>query len=328
MLLEGSRTYYPLTLNDNVTVSESGYLGIGTNEPTGTLHIKALNPKIQFEIEDEESWTLGDYGKYEGFKIKNGSDAKFIIKDGGYVGMGTETPDAELHIRGGGNADLRLESGSAAEWNIAGGSNFFIAEVDDSDNYHDYITINQDSPLRVRNYDGSTSLRADANEGVAIGSGNVTPPAEGLFVKGVITLQGGSDIAEPFEFEQTDEVEPGMVVTIDSDNPGKLKVSETAYDRCVAGIISGAGGVKPGLTLTQDGMFEGSHHVALTGRVYAMCDAGNGPIQPGDLLTTSDTPGHAMKVKHTNKARGAIIGKAMSGLDSGQGLVLVLVSLQ
>ena len=52
------------------------------------------------------------------------------------------------------------------------------------------------------------------------------------------------------------------------------------------------------------------------------------PIQPGDLLTTSDTPGHVMKVSDHDKAQGSIIGKAMSSLDKGKGLVLVLVSLQ
>jgi len=44
------------------------------------------------------------------------------------------------------------------------------------------------------------------------------------------------------------------------------------------------------------------------------------------LLTTSDTPGHAMKVTDYPKAQGAIIGKAMSSLGQGRGLVLVLVS--
>jgi hypothetical protein len=35
-----------------------------------------------------------------------------------------------------------------------------------------------------------------------------------------------------------------------------------------------------------------------------------------------------MKVTDQNKAFGAIIGKAMTTLDSGKGLVLVLVTLQ
>ena len=57
-------------------------------------------------------------------------------------------------------------------------------------------------------------------------------------------------------------------------------------------------------------------------------DATSGAIQPGDLITTSDTPGHGMKVTDHPKAQGAIIGKAMTPLETGKGLVLVLVSLQ
>jgi len=73
---------------------------------------------------------------------------------------------------------------------------------------------------------------------------------------------------------------------------------------------------------------DGQHPVALTGRVYALADASSGAIEPGDLLTTSDLPGHAMKVADPARAQGAIIGKAMSSLKGGKGLVLVLVSLQ
>ena len=73
---------------------------------------------------------------------------------------------------------------------------------------------------------------------------------------------------------------------------------------------------------------DGKHPVALTGRVYCKVDASFGAIRPGDLITTSDTPGHGMRVGDHDQAQGAIIGKAMTRLDEGTGLVLVLVSLQ
>ena len=78
----------------------------------------------------------------------------------------------------------------------------------------------------------------------------------------------------------------------------------------------------------QGSIANGEHPVALSGRVYCLCDASAGGIRPGDLLTTSNLPGHAMKVTDHAKAQGAIIGKAMTSLDDGQDLVLVLVSLQ
>ena len=143
----------------------------------------------------------------------------------------------------------------------------------------------------------------------------------------VLTVTGGADVAEPFPLS-TQDIPKGAVVVIDEENPGRLKLSERAYDRRVAGIVSGAGGVQPGITLSQQGVLEGGQNVALSGRVYAQADATDGAIQPGDLLTTSATPGHAMKAGDHARAQGAILGKAMSGLKAGKGLVLVLVTLQ
>lgn len=142
-----------------------------------------------------------------------------------------------------------------------------------------------------------------------------------------LTIRGGCDIAEPFKMSDK-EIPKGAVVIIDESNPGHLKMSEQSHDRRVAGIISGANGVNTGVQLTQEGMFENGQNVALSGRVYAQADTGNGAIKPGDLLTTSDVPGHAMKVTDHSKAQGAILGKAMTSLEKGKGYVLVLVTLQ
>jgi hypothetical protein len=54
-------------------------------------------------------------------------------------------------------------------------------------------------------------------------------------------------------------------------------------------------------------------------------DASYGAVQPGDLLVSSDTPGYAMKA--TNPQVGTIIGKALGSLDSGTGVIPVLVTL-
>jgi len=117
-------------------------------------------------------------------------------------------------------------------------------------------------------------------------------------------------------------------VVIDEDNPGHLKMSDGAYDTRVAGVVSGANGINPGIQMQQQGLLEGGKNVALTGRVYVQADAAFGAIKPGDLLTTSDVPGHAMKVADHSKAQGAVLGKAMTGLKEGRGKVLVLVTLQ
>lgn len=145
----------------------------------------------------------------------------------------------------------------------------------------------------------------------------------------VLEITGGSDLAEPFETHHPDPLPAGSVMVIDPDHPGKLKLSQKAYDRRVAGIVSGAGGIDPGMLMYQrSSTADGTTPIALSGRVYCLADATGGPIQPGDLLTTSELPGHAMKVTDYEKSHGATLGKAMSALERGQGLVLVLVGLQ
>ena len=144
----------------------------------------------------------------------------------------------------------------------------------------------------------------------------------------------GADLAERFVVNQSIEDEeptvvPGMVLSIDRENPGELVVSSHAYDKTVAGIASGAGGVNTAMLLGQDGtLADGDLPVAIVGRVYCYVDATYGSVEPGDMLTTSPTYGHAMKVQDHGQAQGAIIGKAMTSLENGKGLVLVLISMQ
>src|SRR5262249_46214436 len=123
--------------------------------------------------------------------------------------------------------------------------------------------------------------------------------------------------------------EPGAVVVIDPAHPGELAVSTTAYDTRVAGIISGANDLAPGMVMQSDGQHaHGDHPVALTGRVWCKVDASFGAVHPGDLLVTSSTPGYAMVARDAAHRAGAVLGKAMTSLEAGRGLVLVLVSLQ
>jgi hypothetical protein len=168
----------------------------------------------------------------------------------------------------------------------------------------------------LRKADGTASIVLDAEQGT-----------DGRITTETLEITGGADLVESFETGGS-EYAPGTVLVIDPEHPGELTTSATAYDRRVAGVVSGAGDVRPGLHLGQAGVTSGSTPVALTGRVYVSCSAENGPIQPGDLLTTSSNPGRAMRATDAERSNGAVLGKAMTALEGDGGLVLVLVNLQ
>ncbi|MCW5757091.1 MAG: hypothetical protein KIT54_07645 [Phycisphaeraceae bacterium] len=199
--------------------------------------------------------------------------------------------------------------------------------------------------LRVRN-----SVDANGLWVQALGSGSGTPLAvDGaggirLFTvhdggrTDVRTLRilGGSDLAEPFPASPAQPVTPraGMVLSIDPAHPGALRVSTEAYDTRVAGVYSGGNGLNTGMLMGQDGCDltadgDGRLPLAMTGRVWVYADDSNGPITPGDRLTTSGiNAGYAARVADETRSIGAVIGKAMTAIDPTTGMVLVLVNLQ
>jgi hypothetical protein len=174
---------------------------------------------------------------------------------------------------------------------------------------------------------GSNVYIASGKVGIGTSQPSVALEVSGETKTSVITITGGADVAEPFKIEGP-KAEPGMVVCIDPANSENLKLCAKEYDKTVAGVLSGAGGIKPGLQMSQKDRGDAGEPVALVGRVFCYADADYGAIEPGDLLTTSNTAGHARKVTNHNKARGAILGKALTGLAKGKGLVKILVTLQ
>lgn len=135
-----------------------------------------------------------------------------------------------------------------------------------------------------------------------------------------------ADCAEDFEMSGAAPIEPGTVMVIDQE--GALQPSQQAYDKRVAGVISGAGDFRPGIVLDRQQSQGNRMPIALLGKVYCKVDAQFSSVEVGDLLTTSPTPGHGMKVIDPLKAFGAVIGKALHPLQSGQGLIPILVALQ
>ena len=170
----------------------------------------------------------------------------------------------------------------------------------------DTISLHGNSNLIVRKSDGEKTIHLDGNSGDIVLS--------------------NADCAEDFGICSTEKVEPGTVMVLDQED--KLRQCTGAYDKRVAGVIAGAGGYRPGIVLDKKHSQNNRLPVALLGKVYCKVDAQYLSIEVGDLLTTSPTPGHAMKADDPFKAFGAVIGKALRPLVGGQALVPILVCLQ
>jgi hypothetical protein len=325
-----------------------GNVGIGVTSPTHRLTVQsATDDTLRLIGPDGGALGFGarlNFGDIDYVFLEEDTDDRLTIYAsgrtailGGNVGIGTADPAAPLHVYSPVNpTTLRIQSAgtpgsgriefwsdprfSASEWrpgyiqstdngNFTGGLAFFI---------------NGTGPGALTT---AFEIMRIVNFNVGIGTAN---PAAKLDVNGTARVRIleilGADVAE--KFPVSEEPKPGMVMAIDKAKPGSLCVSRGAYNRAVAGVVSGANGLSAGAVLGNAPGMESAPPIALSGRVWVYCDATEHAIEPGDLLTTADLPGHAMKVTDYARAQGAILGKAMTPLAGGQGLVLVLVSLQ
>ncbi len=140
---------------------------------------------------------------------------------------------------------------------------------------------------------------------------------------------GGGDYAESVDVSgNRSEYEPGDVLVVDPNDPDHFLKSSERYSTSVAGVYSTKPGVIGRHQTTDAKTSTTEILMAMVGIVPAKVSAENGPIRPGDILVTSSTPGHVMKGTDRSLFAGAIVGKALDSLDSGTGVIKILVSLQ
>jgi hypothetical protein len=306
----------------------SGNVGIGTDMPGAKLHVRHSDsgetPTNLTGLFVENNGTGNDYFVFQ--TATAGGGKSFSVTNSGRVGIGTTSPGYKLDVSG--RARMRTgDDNSAGIW---------FTNADDSQS-RGFFGMHEDDWLGFYGQAGAGwgLVFNVINGNVGIGT---TTAAEKLTVRGNLLIQSestgasvmelgeGLDYAEGFDVSHEEEINPGSVLIIDPDNPGKLTLSNTPYDTKVAGIVAGAKNLGSGVRL---GVGQFDYDVALAGRVYCNVDATYGEVSPGDLLTSSPNPGYAMKVKDYTKAQGAILGKAMQRLEKGQKeQILVLVTLQ
>lgn len=309
-------------------------VGIGTSNPSAGLHVHSDTSQGQIVVSGasddgltysalylngdthdkaQNSWVIG-HKKRTGspleealqfFKYANG-DGKtaMVIQPSGNVSLG---------------GDLTVDG-----WSITlNGGDFNIREP--SRGPGGRALVHWENNELILNFDGDFTGGTRVMGPKLTVNGNVLlqSPSSGAII---MELGEGLDYAEGFDVSDHQDIAPGAVLIIDPSNPGKLVISSQPYDKRVAGIVAGANGTGSGVRLGAD---QFDYDVALAGRVYCNVDATGSGVEPGDLLTTSTAPGHAMKVMDQMSAQGAILGKAMQKLEQGQkGQILVLVTLQ
>jgi hypothetical protein len=187
--------------------------------------------------------------------------------------------------------------------------------------------------------------------GGAVGIGTTSPGAK-LEVSGSIKLSSGSGGAITFQDGTTQSTaytgtcpggdyaesvdvagdrtkyEPGDVLVIGADSGSDVAKSSEPYSTLVVGVYSTKPGVVGRRQTTDQKTSKTEVPMAMVGIVPTKVSAENGPIKRGDLLVTSSTSGYAMKGTDRSLLTGAVIGKALGSLDSGTGVIEVVVTLQ
>ena len=241
----------------------------------------------------------------------------------GYVGIGTPDPHSSLHVFSnttGANWGGRGVFSGATKAVVAGQYNdvAVIAAHNAALNAYEDLYINWDSG------GGNVLFKGK----VGIGMNN---PSVALDVNGSIRASGviGAVFQDVAEWvPASGDVPPGTVVILNSDKNNEVMPSADAYDTRVAGVVS----ARPGLLLGEAGASKAK--IATTGRVKVRVDATKHAIHVGDLLVTSDTSGATMVSQPLDLGGvkihrpGTLIGKALEPLSTGQGEILVLLSLQ
>ena len=274
-----------------------------------------------------------------------------ISVSGSNVGIGTTTPSFQLSVNG-----IIQSTGNVATWPLADGIRFDDSYSSMSRNWIISSGAAQPGYLVFRvSASAGTDPGAYGTTQMVIGpTGNVgigtTNPGAKLEIDGNVKLTANSGASITFQDGSVQSVaytgvlpggdyadsvdvtgdrakyDAGDLLVIDPDHPGKFLKSAAPYSTSVAGIFS----TKPGTVGRRQTGPKSPDEVpmAMVGIVPTKVTAENGPIHPGDLLVTSSTLGYAMKGTDRNRMLGAVVGKALGNLDSGTGVVEVVVTLQ
>lgn len=131
---------------------------------------------------------------------------------------------------------------------------------------------------------------------------------------------GSADIAEWVPVSVA--VEAGDVLSFDPSWPGYYTETTEACSSMVGGVVSS----QPGVVLGTADPTQGEALLAMSGIVPVKVTNEGGPIQPGDLLVSSSTPGYAMRWAGPDPCPCALVGKALEPMTDERGVISVLLT--
>ena len=328
---------------ERLSISQAGNVGIGVATPVAKLHVKGAEEGIMIQgpaadnanvaymsffdsagtrigyvgdgsIHEKNIYLASDLGDVA---LNTSAGRVLTATPDGRVGIGTTNPTlAKLQVDGGADGSgVGVYGAIGTGYGLYGasdgvgvlGQGNFGAGVIGSSISGDLI-----KGQRGPGIGGETRFRVETN-------GIVHAPA----------YQGLPDFAEAIRPSPSDKsrLEPGDVLVAASNTDRSVTRSRKPYSTSVLGVYSTA----PGFIGTEnpiEGASSETIPMAVIGIVPCKVSAENGPIRRGDLLTSSRTPGHAMRCADRRRCSGAIVGKALAAFSNGLGVIKVLVTLQ
>jgi hypothetical protein len=223
------------------------------------------------------------------------------------------TPQGYIDFNPSGGPYALAFGSSVNQFNSSGGE--FVRIL-----YNGYVGIGTTAPGAALEVNGSVKLTSGKGGSITFQDGTVQSTA----YTGVVC---GGDYAESVVVAGSRKsYEAGDVLVIGPQSGSDVAKSSKPYSSLVVGVYSTKPGTLGRRQTTPKG--DGEVPMAMVGIVPTKVSAENGPITRGDLLVTSSTPGYAMKGTDRSLLTGAVIGKALGNLDSGTGMIEIVVTLQ
>ena len=189
---------------------------------------------------------------------------------------------------------------------------------------HDF-SLTVDGYANIKKYDSSLNL---------LGNGKALYVNGDSELHGTVHLKDNGkqkdekhplNIVEMFEVDEIEYVSQGDLLVVSEKGNSVLSRSRSEYNRAVIGVVSG----NPSIVINNAAKEERLYPVALAGKVMCKVDARNNPINPGDLIVTSNTPGCGMKGSINSFEKvGTVVGKALSKLEDGVDVIPIFLMHQ